>query len=445
MHKGSFAFVAVVFGALAASFLYTTYQLWAEFGPGLAVDVATFYSHLFVFFPTLGLVVLAGFYIPACIFTDMYWRHLDYGKIRYVIGFAGVFFLALAASDLLTSSEERSLFEINPDLLRADVGEPPQCAATTAATRRSVGTQGVGTGGVATQDLGALSGPRLSGPALTPSSTALAPACARMPITVALANIRQVSAGRKGLRGLERTCRPDPYTERPSELSQRKFCFVRNALPGDRQRYVTAAACCDAQMSMAAHVNALYAQPDGASRTGVVHAQLLWPKVFFLLVVFSVAGLLVLQRRTLDKHYANWLPRMRRGIVIGGIAMVLWPLMNQAFSQSYSVLYGNTGASELGTMSPLISIAFLAWAVMIVYFFLRPEHHDLEQMKNLGSVVSAGIAFLTYREIVDYFHQWAGSGAGLISAIILGVFCAACFIVLLLPVPQRQPATSTSS
>jgi hypothetical protein len=68
-------FVFLVFAVLGASFLAATVSLWWEFGDAW-LDFAALDSHLFVFFPTLGLVALVAFYIPSVLFTDLYWRHI---------------------------------------------------------------------------------------------------------------------------------------------------------------------------------------------------------------------------------------------------------------------------------------------------------------------------------------------------------------------------------
>ena len=48
--------------------------------------IATLYSHHFLFFPVLGIFTLAAFYIPACVFVDMYWRVVRFGRARFFIG-----------------------------------------------------------------------------------------------------------------------------------------------------------------------------------------------------------------------------------------------------------------------------------------------------------------------------------------------------------------------
>src|SRR5262249_14142493 len=87
MLLGVRVFVALLFVVIGASFLATAGMLVYEFQHADWVTVAAFYSHLFVFFPTFGIVALLAFYTPACVFMDLYWRHVPYGRLRFTLGF----------------------------------------------------------------------------------------------------------------------------------------------------------------------------------------------------------------------------------------------------------------------------------------------------------------------------------------------------------------------
>ncbi|MGE0701559.1 MAG: hypothetical protein AB7O57_20855, partial [Hyphomicrobiaceae bacterium] len=81
-------FVGIVFAGLAASFWLSIATIVVEFAEPERTFILTANSNLFVFFPTLGLVALAAFYVPAVIFTDLYWRrHINYGRERFLLGF----------------------------------------------------------------------------------------------------------------------------------------------------------------------------------------------------------------------------------------------------------------------------------------------------------------------------------------------------------------------
>src|SRR5262245_50299959 len=188
MLLGVRVFVALLFVVIGASFLATAGMLVYEFQHADWVTVAAFYSHLFVFFPTFGIVALLAFYTPACVFMDLYWRHVPYGRLRFTLGFFVLAGLSVAIAMQLLASPERSVWEVRPSALLADKGEPQGCAS----------------GGAG---------------------------CTRMPILQALDNVRAVSQQRIGLSDLARNCSLDPLVNTPlSQLERRRFCFASTPL-----------------------------------------------------------------------------------------------------------------------------------------------------------------------------------------------------------------------
>ena len=121
-------FVLLVYTCLGLSFVATTAVLAYEFRDAGWFDLSTADSHLFWFFPTLGIVALVAFYVPSCALADLYWRHVPYGKLRFAVGalLVGAFSYLIAAN--LLASPKRSVWEIAPATLKADSGEPAGCA-----------------------------------------------------------------------------------------------------------------------------------------------------------------------------------------------------------------------------------------------------------------------------------------------------------------------------
>ena len=107
-------FVFLVYLGLGSSFVATAAILIYEFSGSGWFDFATTDSHLFLFFPTLGIVALLAFYTPSCALTDLYWRHVPLGKLRFAIGMLllGAFSYLIAAA--LLASPKRSAWEIAP-------------------------------------------------------------------------------------------------------------------------------------------------------------------------------------------------------------------------------------------------------------------------------------------------------------------------------------------
>ena len=121
MLLGVRVFISVVFGIIALSFLAVTAALIYEYRDVEWFPIATFYSHLFIFFPIFGIVALCAFYFPAVVFLDMYWRHIPGGKVRFLIGAAVVAALSYGISHAMLQGTQRSLFEVPvPRLLRSE-------------------------------------------------------------------------------------------------------------------------------------------------------------------------------------------------------------------------------------------------------------------------------------------------------------------------------------
>ena len=135
MSYGVKTFIGCVFAAVAISFLVTTGVLVWEYWSTDWLAIASFYSHLFLFFPTFGIVTLLAFYTPACVFTDMYLRHIPYGVQRFAFGLVLVIVASIGGANMMAGAGERSIFEVEPDRLRLDRGEPDKCEQSGACER----------------------------------------------------------------------------------------------------------------------------------------------------------------------------------------------------------------------------------------------------------------------------------------------------------------------
>ena len=127
MLLGPRLFVAGIYLAVALSFLAVTGTLIWEFWDTDWFTLATHDSHLFVFFPTLGLVALAAFYVPSCVFVDLYWRHVRFGRLRLIAGFTILAAASYLIADLLGANPYRPVWEIDPQVLAQDQAEPMGC------------------------------------------------------------------------------------------------------------------------------------------------------------------------------------------------------------------------------------------------------------------------------------------------------------------------------
>ena len=212
---GSRIFVALIFSLLAASFCVSTYMLINEFGPSDWYAIAAIYSHHFLFFPTIGILALIAFYTPATIFVDLYWHHVNHGRLRIMIGFVVVVGLAIYIASILSArnivvdflwqrespalSEKfvPALWELSPYSVLNDTGSPVDCATN--------------------EHL-----------------------CARQPIMRSVKVLRMVSQSRTGLTAFSRNCLSDPLLESPPSNKLLRYCFPL-------LRKVDAQTCCFAQ------------------------------------------------------------------------------------------------------------------------------------------------------------------------------------------------------
>ncbi len=386
MQLGVRLFVLAVFLALGLTFAVPTAVLVWEFQGAGWLTLATFYSHLFIFFPTFGVVTLCAFYLPACAFMDMYWQQVSYGRLRFSIGLVVVAGVSVWFATWLSSGRERSMFEIAPQVLIADKGAPAGCGG--------------------------------------------ARSCRRLPVLDAANNVRAVSQQRMGLSDLARSCSADPLVEQaPASLQRKRFCFSSTPL-GAGAQLATDAECCRAQREFVDAVAAMTLPPEQRSLTGRVHHGVLAGKIFFMLVLLTISILLAVRRRALEKHYAAYLPGIERGILVGAAAMVIYPVMSHAFLQSAALLYGSAVDTGYRATAPFFTFAFGAWALLLVFFFYRRRDKDMQALGRLGSVAAGCVAVFKYELIIDVFVRFAGSGAT--PATLMALTVAAIFAVVAL-------------
>ncbi len=394
------AFVFVVFLVLAVSFAATTAVLAYEFRDSGWFDLAAMDSHLFIFFPTLGIAALFAFYAPSAALADFYWRYVRFGRLRFAIGCLILGGLSFAIATSLLASPKRSMWEIAPSVLASDPGE-----------------------GCAGGDV-----------------------CERLPILTALQGLREVSQSRWGLSEFIRTCDRDMFLEPAAEQERKRFCFASTRLTAS-PLLQSDAECCRAQERLSAAVSANYAQPDQRSLTSKVHALTLPMKVFFLLVLLTISILLVLRHRGMEANYGASAGRIEFSVIVGTAAVLFFPFMSQAFVESVGALYGLTGRGTFSLITPLLSLAFGALTLLMVFFFYRRRDKDLEAVGKMGSAFAAVLAVLKYGIVTAVFTRLLGSGATVAS---IGVLVAVCLaaVVVLLWFPRRwtdRPVSSTGA
>lgn len=396
MSLGARAFVFLVYVLLGLSFLAVPGLLVWEFGPERALTFATFDSHLFLFFPTLGLVALAAFYLPSCAFVDMYWRHITLGPLRFLFG---ILVLGAAATSIalgLSANPHRSVWDLKPATLEADKSEPHGCG-----------------------------GPERP--------------CERIALMDGVANLREVSRRRLGVREFYRSCQSEPLIEGDGSKEARRFCFASTPLSA-APPLSTDAECCRAQQRYQATIDKLYLDPVQQSITGRVHKLLLPAKVFFLFILLAISILLTARHAGVKRHYPDKIGRIEVCVLVGAAAMVFFPLMSQAYVQSADALFGVQQKGGFRSIVTLMSFLFGAWAMLLLLFSFRQHDHDLELAAKLAGVVASTIAVFKYDILVAIVVRYLGSGADELAVAMLVGLALVAVLVLLSPLARRAVA-----
>lgn len=346
---GARVFVAIAFVILGASFIASTALLIHEFQGLDWLTMIVAHSHLFLFFPVLGLLALIAFFLPSVVLTHLYWNHVPHGKIRFLAGFVAVAALAYGFAKSL-DTEPRAIYEVSPAALLADRGDP---------------------------------------------------AAGRVAILDALADLRAKGQTRFGLSSFARPCVKDPLLEVPEEMLEKRYCFPAG-------KNLTGEACCTVQASFAKAVLGLQQEEATRSLSGTYDALVFLPlKSFFILVVVAIAALLAWRRDRIDEHYRELVPRLERGVIIGAFAMLFWLAMDYGYQQTANVLFGRMQAGP----QLRVSLVLVPWALLLLFYFLRRLGKQGEMVGQISGVVVAGVALLRYEQLNDWVVRLFGIGA----------------------------------
>jgi hypothetical protein len=362
---GARIFVAIAFVILGASFIASTALLIHEFQGLDWLTMVVTHSHLFLFFPLLGILALIAFYLPSVVLTHLYWTHVRLGRLRFILGALVLAGLAYGAAKYL-DKEPRSIYEASPAALLADKADPSS---------------------------------------------------GRVAILDALDDLRTKAQTRFGLSSFGRSCVKDPLLETPEEMLKQRYCFPAG-------KNLTGEACCAAQESLGKAL--LRLQQDEATRSlsGKLDVQAFLPiKTFFILVVVAIAVMLAFWRDRIDREYHDLVPALERGVIIGGLAMLFWLAMDYGYQQTANVLFGRWVAGP----QLRLSLVLVPWALLLLFYFLRRLGKQGELVGQISGVVFAGVAVLRYEQLNDWVVRLFGIGAdrwvlaALIAVVVVGL------------------------
>jgi hypothetical protein len=383
--RGAKAFVGLVFLLLAAAFLTSTGALISEFWDHGWDALLVIDSHLFIFFPTFGILALLAFFYPSVIFTHLYWTHLKLGKFRFVLGTIVVLVLTALVNQFMLgpTASPRALWEVAPRAFDSDRGEPPGCMA---------GRVG----------------------------------CTRGAILPVLQSLRDKAQTRGQLSRFARPCNSDPLVEAPETQAKLRWCFPAN-------RLLNAADCCVVQRNFMTAVAERVSNPATSSRLGLVDRLFQAIKIFFILVVLVIGIMLVVWRNQVDTHYPHLAARVERNVLVGGVAMLLWPLMDYAALDAANVLYGKwTEGLQLR-----LSLVVAPWSLLILFYFLRRFARNVEVLGQIGGVAGGLGAVLARDELKDWAVRYLGIGMSSWMFVVLALLWVVGIVALLWPVTDR--------
>ena len=366
--------VAVAMAAIYAAFCWETIALRNEFRvEDLWFKLAFIYSHNFLFFPIAGLLALVAFYRPAVIVVDaLACERIHYGRVVLAAGLVAMALAAFGIADMFGKSNARSVYEVAPQAILADTGA---------------------------------------------SETSQAPA--RAPLADALIRLRIAAMAEEGLAAYRNRCEAEwlAYAPRAQETS---YCFVTGG-------EATGAQCCQAKTAFRQNINALEATTP--SNTSIVHRIVLPIKTFFLLALLALGAAMVRFRKKLTELYGPAVEDMSFPMAVGGAVMMLWPLMNAAYLESFALFTGDGTTNSYKLTAPLYALGFGIWALLLVFFHLRSYPSQMEYAARLGGLAVAGVGVLQYQGLIDYIGRTLGAGGGwlplIIFTLVIGVLTGA--------------------
>lgn len=353
---GAKIFAAVVFALLGASFIASTVLLYLEFQNHGWGTLALTHSHLFLFFPTFGLLALGAFHLPSAVFVHLYWYTVPRGKLRFFHGFAWAIGLAVFASYVLLGeyTTPRHVWEIAPQVLSRDQGDTVKCGDSR---------------------------------------------CPRVPILQAIKNLRESSTTSVPLSKLGRACRADVLIEPSEDFGKERFC-----VPAGKK--LTGAHCCAVQAATQQFVSQKFAERSPRSKLADIEMVLQTLKAFFIVVLMVIAILLLIWRMRIQRVYPDLARRIDWQVMIGAFALLLWPVMDYAFQDAANALYGRFDDG----IQLRLSLVIGPWLAVILYYFLQRFQRRVEVLGQILGVAGGLLAFFARDELRDLATKMTGVG-----------------------------------
>jgi len=253
--------------------------------------------------------------------------------------------------------------------------------------------------------------------------------CQRVPIADALANLRLEAQNRLGLWPFGRNCNVDPLLELPNDLQRQRWCFPAKAM-------LVGVACCQVQARLADVIASMQANASTRSLSGKLDTYFLPLKIFFVLIVIVIGGLLAVWRSKLDEHYQALIPSIERGVIVGAMAMIAWALMDYGYQEVADALFGRWTDG----LPIRLSLVVCPWTLLLLFYFLRHLEKYSAIIGQISGAVVAAVYVLRYESVNDWSVLFLGIGA---SALSIALLVAMSFAgVLWIIWPRRSKAAS---
>jgi hypothetical protein len=366
---GAQAFTTLIFVLIGAAFITSTYLLLQEFGRQDWLSLLLAHSHLFLFFPTFGLLALFAFHLPASVFVHLYWHYIPspqkrfWGRLRFLHGFFWALVISFGVSYYVLGefAQPRHLWEIAPSAHdQKRVTQVPDCRDASGAP------------------------------------------CRRLPPLEALGDLRAKSSMSIPYARFARTCLPPQESglvEKPADADKVRWCFPAGQM-------MVAEACCKVQAAFRDDVNTTFAREANRSNLARAEVLLQMVKVFFVVVTLVIAMLLLFWRERIQALYADLITRIDWHVMVGGFAMLLWPIMDYAYQEVENVLMGRLTES----MQLRLSLVIAPWLAILFYYFLKQWGGRAETVGQIAGVATALLAFLARDELRDFATKQTGIG-----------------------------------
>ena len=376
---GAKLFAGIVFGLLGVAFIASTALLYVEFRNHGWAALALTHSHLFLFFPTFGILALVAFHLPSAVFVHLYWYTVPHGKARFLHGCFWAVAVAWAVSYFLLGpfTTPRQVWEMSPQALERDVGDSFKCG-----TAR----------------------------------------CERLPVLTALNGLRDSARTPVPLTKLGRKCTADRLIEPSEDFLKERWCVPAGSKLTGKQ-------CCDVQEAMSKYVTDKVTAGTARSTLAMVDVYLQPLKVFFITVVMVIGILLLIWRVRIQRIYPDIARRIDWHVMIGAAALLLWPIMDYAYQDAANALYGRW---EDGAQLRL-SLVVGPWLGVILYYFLQRFARRVEVLGQILGVAGGLLAILARDELRDIATKMTGIGMPSAMFAVLGALLALGFVALFGP------------